>query len=227
MSSLKRIVVLISGNGNNLQAIIDSSKENNFKAEIIAVISNKPDAYGLKRAEQSGIATHIVNHLNYPDRESFDQALSDEIEKYQPDIILLAGFMRILTDGFVEKFQGRLLNVHPSLLPKYPGLNTYERAIESGDKEAGTTVHFVTSELDAGPGIIQAAVKIGMAETVESLKSRVQKLEYQIYPIAVQWCVEGRVKLLDAHAILDNEPLQPGGYRYKLTEENNLVEENQ
>jgi phosphoribosylglycinamide formyltransferase-1 len=187
------IVVLISGSGSNLQSIIDASRQD-LPVEIRAVISNKADAYGLVRAEQAGIATAVLDHKAYPDRESYDAALRELIDGYSPELVVLAGFMRILTDDFVRHYSGRMLNIHPSLLPKYRGLNTHARAIEAGDSEAGCTVHFVTPELDAGPAIIQARVPIQPGDTPESLAERVLEQEHRIYPEAIRRFAEGEIK---------------------------------
>ena len=155
-SKQSRIVVLISGSGSNLQAIIDSCQNQQINAEVAMVISNRPDVFGLQRAEQAGIANECIDHKEFASREAFDQALSDRLKELNPDLIVLAGFMRILTPEFVTKFLGKLVNIHPSLLPKYPGLNTHQRAIDDGESNAGVTVHFVTPELEGGPAIIQA-----------------------------------------------------------------------
>ncbi|MCB1615688.1 MAG: phosphoribosylglycinamide formyltransferase, partial [Pseudomonadales bacterium] len=157
---MKRIAVLISGGGSNLQSIIDATRQHKINAEIAVVISNKAEAFGLTRARQANINTEVLDHHDYPTREAFDQVLVDRLESYQPDLIVLAGFMRILTPVFVDAFHGRTMNIHPSLLPAYPGLHTHKRAIDAGDHRAGATVHFVTRELDGGPHIIQASVPI-------------------------------------------------------------------
>ena len=206
-----RIVVLISGSGSNLQAIIDAVSNEDFDAEVVAVISNKPNVLGLERASKAKIATSVIDHKEYPQREVFDAHLLKEIERHQPDLIVLAGFMRILTPDFVKRYEGRMLNIHPSLLPKYPGLNTHQRAIDAGDKVHGVTVHFVTAELDSGPNVIQAQVKTFENDTAESLSKRVQEQEHIIYPIATKWFVEGRLKMVENKALLDNENLPESG----------------
>lgn len=183
------IVVLISGSGSNLQAIIDAD----LPIEIRAVISNRADAYGLTRAEAAGIATAVLDHKNFPDRESYDAALQALIDSYTPKLLVLAGFMRILSDGFVRHYEGRMMNIHPSLLPKYRGLDTHARAIEAGDKEAGCSVHFVTPELDAGPVIVQARVPIFKNDTPETLAARVLEQEHRIYPEAIRRFAEGKL----------------------------------
>lgn len=183
------IVVLISGSGSNLQSIIDAQ----LPVEIRAVISNRADAYGLTRAEQAGIPTEVLDHKAFPDRESYDAALQALIDSYGPQLVVLAGFMRILSDGFVRHYEGRMMNIHPSLLPKYRGLNTHARAIEAGDTEAGCTVHFVTPELDAGPPIIQVRVPILEGDTPETLAARVLEQEHRIYPEAIRKFAEGEI----------------------------------
>ncbi|WP_345551652.1 phosphoribosylglycinamide formyltransferase [Microbulbifer aestuariivivens] len=208
-----RVVVLISGSGTNLQSIIDSAAGENSPYAVCAVISNKAEAYGLTRAQTAGIATEVINHRDYPDREGFDSALIETIDQYQPDLVVLAGFMRILTPGFVRHYSGRLLNIHPSLLPKYQGLHTHQRALEAGDREHGATVHFVTEELDGGPPIVQATVPIEPNDSAETLAQRVQVQEHLIYPLAVQWFAEGRLRMNGERAELDGQPLPPCGQR--------------
>lgn len=206
-----KIVVLISGSGSNLQAIIDAVKAESFEAEIAAVISNKADVKGLERARKESIPTSVIDHREYPERNVFDAHLLKEIQRHQPDLLVLAGFMRILTPDFVKYFEGRMINIHPSLLPKYPGLHTHQRAIDAGDTNHGVTVHFVTAELDSGPNIIQAQVRTYETDTVESLAGRVLEQEHIIYPIAVKWFVEGRLEMRDNKAYLDNEVLPETG----------------
>ena len=197
------IVVLISGNGSNLQSIIDSCSDSSPKIDIRAVLSNNPTAYGLERASKAGIATAVVNHRDYPDRESFEAALIAEIDRQQPALVVLAGFMRILTANFVNHYLGRLINIHPSLLPLYPGLNTHQRAIENSDSEAGATVHFVTPEVDGGPIIIQAHVPVQPGESSDNLASRVLVQEHIIYPKAIRWIAQGRLQIRDNLVLLD------------------------
>ncbi len=210
-----RLAVLISGRGSNLQAFIDACASGSLAAQISVVISNNPDAPGLGRAAAAGIATRCIDHRDYPDRQSFDLALARELDKWQVDLVILAGFMRILTPAFITPFSGRLLNVHPSLLPKYPGLNTHQRALDAGDREAGVTVHFVTLELDGGPPIIQARVPIHPDDTVETLAARVIVAEHLIYPLAVKWYIAGRLKLTGRGAYLDGRPIPATGIDYK------------
>ena len=185
-----RLVVLISGNGSNLQAIIDNITNNNLPAQIVAVISNKADAYGLERAKKAGIEQQVLSHKDYSDRNQYDLALKELIDGYQPDLIILAGFMRILSNKFVEHYFHKMMNIHPSLLPKYKGLNTHQRAIDAGDKEHGCSVHFVTPELDDGPVILQATVKIKENDTAETLAQRVHEQEHRIYPEAIRMFAE-------------------------------------
>lgn len=212
-----RIVVLISGSGSNLQAIIDATRlsdtaDKYIPASIVAVISNRPNAYGLKRAARAGIETQVVDHTAFKGREAFDQQLATVIDSYQPDFVILAGFMRILTADFVNRFLGRLINIHPSLLPKYPGLNTHQRAIDAGDKIHGASVHFVTPELDAGPVIIQGFIDTRAGESAEDLANRVLLIEHQIYPLATKMLAQGMFALIDGLTVMKNEPLPPHGY---------------
>ncbi|MFA5627420.1 MAG: phosphoribosylglycinamide formyltransferase [Thiohalomonadaceae bacterium] len=201
------IAVLISGSGSNLQAIIDAA-QNDLPVEIRAVISNKADAYGLLLAQQAGIQTHVVNHQGRADRASYDRELIRLIEASGARLVVLAGFMRILGDGFVQHYEGRLLNIHPSLLPRYRGLDTHARALAAGDREHGATVHFVTTELDAGPIITQAKVPVEAGDTVESLAARVLAQEHLIYPEAIRWYANGRLKLANNLALLDGQPVK-------------------
>jgi phosphoribosylglycinamide formyltransferase-1 len=202
-----RIAVLISGSGTNLQAIIDASRNGALPVEIAAVISDRPDAFGLQRARDAGIKAIAIDFRAAASRADFDQRLDEELARLNPELIALAGYMRILPARTVNDFRGRMLNIHPSLLPAYPGLNTYARALAAGEKWHGTTVHFVTPELDAGPGILQYRVKIETTDTEESLRERVQKGEYLIYPRAINWFAQGRVRLEDNHVLLDGQPV--------------------
>ena len=205
------LAVLISGRGSNLQAFIDACRTGGLDARISVVISNKPDAAGLERAEKAGIPTHCVSHLNYDSREAFDQALVDCLDNYRVDLVVLAGFMRILTPVFIRPFAGRLMNIHPSLLPKYPGLDTHQRALDAGDRVAGATVHFVTAELDGGPPVLQARVPILPDDTADLLAERVVVEEHVIYPVAAGWFLEGRLRLVEGKATLDGHSLPSGG----------------
>lgn len=207
-----RIVVLISGSGTNLQAIIDACKLENYPGEVVAVISNKADAYGLVRAENSNIPTQALSHKDFGSREEYDLALIETINQYSPDLIVLAGFMRILTPAFVQAYQGKLLNIHPSLLPKYQGLNTHQRAIDAGDDIHGVSVHFVTEELDGGPVILQANVPVFDNDTAEDLALRVHEQEHRIYPLVVKWFCLNRILMQGEHALMDGNVLPPSGY---------------
>lgn len=211
-AALPGLVILISGNGSNLQAFIDAVREGSLKAEIRAVISNRPGVQGLERAKQADIATHVLDHKAFSCREDFDRALADLVDDHQPDLVILAGFMRILTPHFVARFHGRLFNIHPSLLPKYPGLNTHQRAIEAGDQVAGATVHFVTEELDGGPSVAQVKIPILPADDASSLAARVLEQEHRIYPLAAHWFCTGRLRLQDGQAQLDGTALPKTGY---------------
>jgi len=212
-----KVVVLISGSGTNLQALIDAQRAGQLPIELSAVVSNRPAVQGLMRAEHAGIPALVVDHTHFDRREDFDRALQACIDRYNPDLVVLAGFMRILTPDFTRAYEGRMLNIHPSLLPKYQGLHTHERALEAGDPEHGATVHFVTSELDGGPSVIQAKVPVYRDDDPQTLAQRVQKQEHRIYPTAVQWFCEGRLCLDNGKVLLDNEPLGPFGYLIDTT----------
>ncbi len=203
---MKNIVILISGRGSNMQALLEA----NLPCRVTAVISNRADAPGLSIAERHGIATHIVAHRDYPDREMFDAALAATIDRYQPDLIVLAGFMRILTPNFVTRYQGRLINIHPSLLPAYSGLDTHTRALQDGVKIHGCTVHFVTSDLDHGPIIIQAAVPVLADDTPATLAARVLHEEHRIYPQTIRWFCNDQFKLNDQGRVIFRRLDQPG-----------------
>ena len=207
-----RVVVLISGSGSNLQASIDGMQSTELPLDIAAVISNRPAVFGLERAEKAGIPALVLDHKQFDDRESFDQKLAQLIDSYQPDLVVLAGFMRILTTTFTRHYAGRMLNIHPSLLPKYQGLHTHQRVLDAGEAEHGVTVHFVTEELDGGPAVIQAKISIESVDDAVSLAKRVQQQEHIIYPLAVKWFAEGRLRMDDGAVFLDNELLPPSGY---------------
>ncbi|KJY67405.1 phosphoribosylglycinamide formyltransferase [Vibrio coralliilyticus] len=210
---MKSIVVLVSGNGSNLQAIIDACETKISTGRVTAVFSNKATAYGLERAKKAGAAAHSLDPKSFDTRDAFDHELMKQIDEYKPDVIVLAGYMRILSGEFVRHYRGRMINIHPSLLPKYPGLNTYQRAIHAGDEEHGTSVHFVTEQLDGGPVILQAKVPIFDEDTVETLTERVQTQEHKIYPLVVQWLVEERLIMKDEkEAYLDGKLLGIHGY---------------
>jgi phosphoribosylglycinamide formyltransferase-1 len=210
------IVVLISGSGTNLQAIIDACKNDKIDGQVCAVISNKAGVYGLERANNANIATHVLSHKDFDSRENYDKSLIDIIDKYQPKVVVLAGFMRILTAEFVSHYAGKLINVHPSLLPKYQGLDTHQRAIDAKDQEHGCSVHFVTEELDGGPVILQAKVPVFEDDDIDSLSQRVHYQEHQIYPMVVKWMCEDRLTMTQKSntfsALLDNVLLPEQGY---------------
>ena len=199
-----RIAVLVSGNGSNLQALIDA----NLSGQIIGVLSNKADAYALERAKQANIATAVVSHKDFPNRESFDEAMHQQLIAWQIDLVILAGFMRILTPSFVSQWQGKMLNIHPSLLPYYKGVNTHQRGLNTGDRFHGCTVHFVTAELDAGQSIAQSAIEVHLNDTVETLAQRVHKLEHFIYPQVAEWLCNGQLTWRDGQAFFNQKPLE-------------------
>ena len=206
------VVVLLSGTGSNLQALIDSDDVKASPANIRAVISNRADAYGLQRAKDAGIDTRVLDHKAFEGREAFDAALIEVIDEFKPQLVVLAGFMRILSADFVRHYQGRLLNIHPSLLPKYKGLHTHQRALEAGDGEHGCSVHFVTEELDGGPLVVQAVIPVESADSPHSLAQRVHAQEHRIYPLAVRWFAEGRLSLDEQGALLDGQLLAASGH---------------
>ena len=201
------LVVLISGGGSNLQAIIDAIKNQTLDAEIKAVISNKADAKGLQRADKENIATYVVDHKQFADRKSFDQAMIDIIDPLQPELVVLAGFMRILSELFISHYHQHLINIHPSLLPKYKGLNTHQQAIDNHDKKHGASVHYVNHELDSGAIIIQAETPVLENDDAENLALRVLKDEHKIYPLAIKMHLDGRLTFSGEQLILDNKPL--------------------
>ncbi|KXU37241.1 phosphoribosylglycinamide formyltransferase [Ventosimonas gracilis] len=206
-----RVVVLISGNGSNLQALMDDCQKPQSPAQIVAVLANRRDAGGLERARVAGIANEWVDHSAFAERETFENALRGRIDNHSPDLLVLAGFMRVLTADFVRHYQGRLLNIHPSLLPAYKGLHTHQRVLEAGDSEHGCSVHFVSEALDGGPLIAQAKVPVEAGDTAEVLAARVLRQEHRIYPQVVRWFAEGRLKLDGQQVLLDGEVLPPQG----------------
>ena len=208
------LVMLISGRGSNMEAFIRAIAEGALDARIAAVISNVAGAPGLDLARQAGLPTRVLPHGNYPDRESFDAALGEEVASHKPDLVILAGFMRILTPEFVDRFAGMLLNIHPSLLPKYPGLNTHQRAIDAGDSEAGATVHYVTGELDGGPAIMQVRLPIQPGDTADSLAQRLLPLEHQLYPAAAKLHLSGKLTLTNGTLVLDGKTIPPTGLEW-------------
>lgn len=209
---MKNIVVLISGNGSNLQAIIDACKQKQINGTLRAVFSNKADAFGLERAREAHIPAHALEAAQFASREAFDRELVQEIDAYAPDVVVLAGYMRILSPAFVSHYSGRLLNIHPSLLPKYPGLYTHRQVLENGDEEHGTSVHFVTDELDGGPVILQAKVPVFEGDNEDDITDRVQAQEHAIYPLVVSWFVDGRLEMREHAACLDGVKLPPQGH---------------
>ena len=194
-----RVVVLLSGSGSNLQALIDTQASSSF--EIVAVISNKQDAFGLQRAAKHGIATETLSHRDFASRESFDAQLAELVDSFKPDLVVLAGFMRILTAPFVALFAGRLVNIHPSLLPEFPGMNTHQRALDAGVSEHGVSVHFVTEELDGGPVIARRKVSVKADDTAESLAAKVLTEEHKLYPEVVEWVARGELSLSAGQAL--------------------------
>jgi phosphoribosylglycinamide formyltransferase 1 len=192
---MKKLVILISGRGSNMEAIVRACSRERWPAEVAAVIANRPDAAGLAFAASQGIATVVVDHRQFPDREAFDAALAAEIDRFSPDLLALAGFMRVLTPAFVDRYAGRMLNVHPSLLPSFAGLKTHQQALDAGVRLHGASVHFVTSQLDHGPIVIQSAVPVLAGDDAAALAARVLATEHVIYPRAVRWFVEGRLAL--------------------------------
>ena len=201
------LVVLISGSGSNLQAIIDAINNGQINAEIRAVISNQAGARGLNRAARENITTHVIEHGAYSSRESFDQAMMQIIDPLEPDLVVLAGFMRILSDEFIAHYPHRLINIHPSLLPKYKGLNTHQKAIDNQDKLHGASVHYVDIELDSGPVVLQAEGPVLVNDNAETLAARVLDEEHKIYPMAIQLYVEGKIRFDDDKLLFDDQPL--------------------
>jgi phosphoribosylglycinamide formyltransferase-1 len=211
---MKRLVVLISGQGSNLQAILDACEQGQIRGSVAAVFSNKSEAFGLTRAREAGVPAHALAASQFADREAFDNQLMLEIDAYAPDLVVLAGYMRILSPAFVQHYAGRMLNIHPSLLPKYPGLHTHRQAIENGDEEHGTSVHFVTEQLDGGPVILQAKVPVFAEDGEEDVTARVQHQEHAIYPLVVSWFVDGRLEMRDNAAWLDGGKLPEEGHAF-------------
>ncbi|CAK0765636.1 phosphoribosylglycinamide formyltransferase 1 [Gammaproteobacteria bacterium] len=210
------LVVLVSGSGSNLQALLNACAAGHLPAQVRAVVSNEPTAYALTRANRAGVATEVLSHRDFiGSRNDYDTALAERIERYNPDLVLLAGFMRILTPPFVARFRGRMLNIHPALLPAFRGLHTHARALAARVKEHGASVHFVTEELDGGPVVLQARVPILSGDSEEDLAARVLAQEHLIYPKAVSWFAQGRLRLgEDGRAWFDDQPLPPQGVQY-------------
>ena len=209
---MKNIVVLVSGSGSNLQAIMDACEQQKINGTISAVFSNKAEAFGLERAREAGIPAFSLLPADYPSREVFDDQLIKEIDVWKPDVIVLAGYMRILSPSFVDHYTGRLLNIHPSLLPKYPGLHTHRQVLENGDQEHGTSVHFVTEELDGGPIILQAKIPVFPEDEESDIIARILHQEHAIYPLVISWFVDGRLAMRNNTAWLDGTSLPAQGY---------------
>lgn len=205
MAKRCKTAILISGSGTNLQSFIDRVAEGELALDLRVVFSNRPDAYGLVRAKEADIPTACIEHGNYPDRESFDHAVIEELDRWQPELLILAGFMRILSPAFVKHYEGRILNIHPALLPKYPGLDTHQRVLNAGDEWHGSTVHFVTEELDGGPRILQGRLRVDPSESADALQHRVQAVEHQIYPEAAGLVGSGRVQFRDGQTWIDGK----------------------
>ncbi len=205
MASPCKTAILVSGSGTNLQAFIDAVASGDLDLDIVVVFSNNPAAYGLERAEKAGIPTACIPHASLGDRATFDRALIQELEPYAPELLILAGYMRILSPEFVAHYSGRILNIHPALLPLYPGLNTHQRVLDAGDKWHGSTVHFVTEELDGGPRILQGRLQVNPGEKAEDLATRVQAVEHKIYPQAAGWVGSGRVKFRHGECWIDGK----------------------
>ena len=203
-----RIVVLVSGDGSNLQALIDSVHSGRIRAQIVGVICNVPSAYALERARLAGISTQVVDHRQFTDRASFEVEVSNVIQEWRAELILLAGFMRVLTPAFVNRYSGQMINIHPSLLPAYRGLNTHARVLATGDRMHGCSIHFVTSDLDAGTVIAQAVTNVLPTDDLPTLTQKVHKLEHYIYPLVVSWIAAGRIALLGNKVYLDGQELQ-------------------
>ncbi len=201
----KTLAVLISGNGSNLQAIIDAISSRRIAARVAVVVSNTPGVFGLQRARHHGIDTEVIDHRQFADREAFDTAVGDCLANYSPNLIVLAGFMRILGCEFVRRHPQRIVNMHPALLPNYPGLNTHQRVLKDGAKRHGATVHYVTADLDSGPIIIQGVVPVNRDDTVDSLRQRVLQEEHRIYPLAIDWHLQDRLTVRGNHVLLDGE----------------------
>ena len=209
---MKKIVVLISGHGMNLQALIDACKSSYINAEIVGVFSNQSDAFGLQRAKSAGIFYRTFLRSDYVNNLDMDRHIGDEIDNLGADLIVLAGYMKILSAEFTHRFAGKILNIHPSLLPKYSGLHTYQRAMEAGETEHGMTIHFVNEEVDGGAIVLQAKVPIFPEDNITDIEDRVKEQEIRFYPLVIKWFVEGRLKLIDNHAYLDGNRLPPQGY---------------
>jgi phosphoribosylglycinamide formyltransferase-1 len=208
------VVVLISGSGTNLQALMDAIATRNIPAKLQAVISSNPNAYGLQRAARANIATETLIPQDYDNRQAYDLALAKEVAKYKPDLIVLAGFMRILSESFLNCFENKIINIHPSLLPKYPGLHTHQQALAQEEQDHGCSIHFVTNDLDSGPLIAQASVKIDRADTVDSLKQKVHQAEYFLYPTVLHWFAKRRIVVTNHRVFMDGMAVPPSGLQF-------------
>ena len=202
------IVILISGSGSNLQAIIDAVAEKKIHAHIRAVISNRPDALGLTKAQSADIDTIVIDHSKFAERQQFDNALAEQVAELNPDLVVLAGFMRILPETFIDQYEGRILNIHPSLLPEFKGMHTHRRALEAAHKQHGASVHFVSNELDSGPIVIQARIPVLNDDDETTLAARVLEQEHIIYPLAIEWFTSGLLRLINNHVHFDNKPIK-------------------
>ena len=211
MSDRLKIAVLISGSGSNLQAIIDAIQKDNIPCDIQLVVSNQALAYGLKRAEYANLKTKIIDHTSFPDRLTFDQAIGDAIDRAGAELVVLAGFMRIFSHWFVNRYRNKLINIHPSLLPKFKGLDTHVRTLSEGETHHGASVHLVTPELDTGPNILQGRITVHSNDTPESLQNRVHQIEHRIYPTVIQWLATHRLVINESSMVLDHQPLTTNG----------------
>jgi len=215
MAGTKSIAVLLSGRGSNFQSLLNASRADLLGGSISLVVANRPGAGGLEIAQNAGIETALLDHTGYATREDFDRDLAAAVETVSPDLVVLAGFMRILTSEFVSRFENRLMNIHPSLLPRYPGLNTHQRALDNGDTHAGATVHYVNGELDGGPPVLQAKVAVQPDDDEESLAARVLQVEHQIYPTAINWHLSGRLQFEQGRLHLDDKLVPPTGRQWE------------
>lgn len=218
MAGTKSIAVLLSGRGSNFQSLLNASRADLLGGSISLVVANRPGAGGLEIAQNAGIETALLDHKGYATREDFDRDLAAAVETVSPDLVVLAGFMRILTSEFVSRFENRLMNIHPSLLPRYPGLNTHQRALDNGDTHAGATVHYVNGELDGGPPVLQARVAVCEDDDAETLSARVLEIEHQIYPAAVNWHLTGRLTFKEGVLYKDEEPVPLTGCLWEGSE---------
>jgi len=214
MAGTKSIAVLLSGRGSNFQSLLNASRADLLGGSISLVVANRPGAGGLEIAQNAGIETALLDHKGYATREDFDRDLAAAVETVSPDLVVLAGFMRILTSEFVSRFENRLMNIHPSLLPMYPGLHTHQRALDNGDSHAGATVHYVNGELDGGPPVLQARVAVCDGDSAETLAARVLEVEHQIYPEAVNWHLTGRLSFEDGVLHKDKQPVPSTGCQW-------------